>query len=387
MFTKRHLDYCVNQEQLDLVQYFLENPNSNNSRAAKFLNRKRVSVRRSVKRIEAMAAKQGFSPSASLNHPIAEGFKLKAYSTYGRDEEGNPTWYKTVEDKEKQEELQREVLESFKGSLPKAKVISPPKLTLADLLTCYVITDYHLGMMAWHEETGADWDLKIAENLLVNWFSTAVDTTPKSETAIFAQLGDFLHFDGLLALTPEHKNVLDADTRFQKIVRVAIRVSRHIIKMLLSKHQFVHVIMAEGNHDPASSVWMREWLHAHYEDEPRVIVDLSPDPYYCYEHGETSLFFHHGHKKKPNQLDDVVVGKFREEYGRTKHSYGHSGHLHNDQVVETNLVRWEQHRTLAAPDAYASRGGWISGRDAKAITYHKEFGEVSRVTINPAMAK
>lgn len=45
----------------------------------------------------------------------------------------------------------------------------------------------------------------------------------------------------------------------------------------------------------------------------------------------------------------------------------------------------ERHRTLAAPDAYASKGGWVSGRDAKVITYSKRFGEVSRITINPEM--
>ena len=42
----------------------------------------------------------------------------------------------------------------------------------------------------------------------------------------------------------------------------------------------------------------------------------------------------------------------------------------------------EQHRTLATKDAYASRGGWSSGRDSKVITYHKQFGEVDRRTIN-----
>jgi len=45
----------------------------------------------------------------------------------------------------------------------------------------------------------------------------------------------------------------------------------------------------------------------------------------------------------------------------------------------------EQHQTLAAPDAYASRGGWMSGRSAKLITYHKEFGEIGRSAITPEM--
>ena len=257
----------------------------------------------------------------------------------------------------------------------------------SELLNLYTITDYHLGMLAWGEEAGEAWDIKIAEDLLFNWFSTAVESAPNSETAVFAQLGDFLHTDGLEAVTPAHRNILDADSRFQKIVRVAIRALRRVIQLLLKKHGHVHIIMAEGNHDPASSIWLREWFHALYENEPRITVDLSPDPYYCYEHGQTSLFFHHGHKRKPGNIDDVFVSKFREVFGRTKHSYGHMGHLHNQQISETNLMLVEQHRTLASPDAYASRGGWMSGRDAKVITYDKQHGEVGRVTITPEMVK
>ena len=45
----------------------------------------------------------------------------------------------------------------------------------------------------------------------------------------------------------------------------------------------------------------------------------------------------------------------------------------------------EQHRTMAAKDSYASRGGYLAGRDAKAITYHKQYGEVGRITITPEM--
>jgi hypothetical protein len=56
-------------------------------------------------------------------------------------------------------------------------------------------------------------------------------------------------------------------------------------------------------------------------------------------------------------------------------------------MKENNLMIVEQHRTLAAPDAYAARGGWISGRDAKVITYHKSYGEVGRITVSYDMIK
>jgi hypothetical protein len=45
----------------------------------------------------------------------------------------------------------------------------------------------------------------------------------------------------------------------------------------------------------------------------------------------------------------------------------------------------ERHRTLAPADAYASGGGWLSKRDAKVVTYHQHFGEVSRITLSPQM--
>ena len=54
----------------------------------------------------------------------------------------------------------------------------------------------------------------------------------------------------------------------------------------------------------------------------------------------------------------------------------------NDKLQESNLMTVEQHQTLAARDAYASRGGWLSGRSAKVITYHDKYGEVGRSTIN-----
>lgn len=85
------------------------------------------------------------------------------------------------------------------------------------------------------------------------------------------------------------------------------------------------------------------------------------------------------------EIADVFASKFREVFGRTKFSYAHMGHLHHIEVKETNLMVVEQHRTLAAADAHASRGGWLSGREAQVITYSKRFGEVGRVRISSSM--
>lgn len=281
----------------------------------------------------------------------------------------------------------RAAVEGFKDEIPRAEAVVPvPLWTASDLLCQYTITDVHLGCLAWHEETGNDdYDLSIAEKLLEDWFAAAIDMAPRAQTAVLAQLGDLLHHDSHESVTPAHRNVLDADSRFQKMVRVAIRVLRKIVERLLTKHEFVHFILADANHDPASEAWLRELFAAFYENEPRVTVDNSAGTYYVYKHGDVSLFYTHGHRRGVNNSDTVFAGRFREIYGSTKHSYAHLGHKHSDELRTTNLMKVEQHETLAAPDAYAANGGWLSGRSAKVIVYHKAHGEVSRLVLTPGM--
>lgn len=335
---------------------------------------------------KAALVRKGFSPQHDMTRPAPDGFLVKGVSTY-YNAEGQPTgqWVKTNVDHERAAEIMREVVAAMATDIRPEKPVPAPRHTLEQLLNCYVITDYHLGAKAWGEETGADWDLHIAEDTLVRWFGSAIAMAPDAKIGVFAQLGDLAHFDGILAVTPTSGHVLDADTRFQKLVRVLIRVIRRVTAMLLAKHEHVHLLMAEGNHDLASSAWLRELFAALYDGEPRVTVETRPDPYYCIEHGKTSLFFHHGHKKKMDALETVFIAKFRDVFGRTRHSYAHTGHLHHDVLRETNTMKIEQHRTLAAPDSHASRGGWLSGRDAKVITYHRTFGEVCRNTVSVDM--
>ena len=319
---------------------------------------------------------------------VLPGQKVIGMSTMVKTEEGHPQWIKTKEDKEAAEEELQAIREAFASSLARAKPVKRNKLCGPDeLLNLHILTDFHLSQYSWREESGEDWDMAIAEQLLLDWFAYAIKRAPPAQTGILAQLGDLLHVDGLEALTPTGKNLLDADSRFQKVVRVAIRLIRAVVTMMLKKYDHVHMLMADANHDPASSAWMREVFYAFYEDDPRITVDRSPDTYYCYEHGKTSLFFHHGHRRKPTNIDDVFTAKFREVFGRTKHSYAHMGHMHHKQALETNLMLVEQHRTMAAKDAYASSRGWMAGRSAPVITYHKEYGEIGRLEVTPKMVQ
>ncbi len=342
-------------------------------------------------RIKAALNSAGYDPDNRMTLVSPQPQVLKGRSAYVQVDPATGTetvtryWNKTDISREAQAQAVLDAITAASDGMKPFQRVKSPQRTNGELLTVYTVTDFHLGAYCWADETGASWDMKIAESVLLNAVADMMDGSPASQTAVFAQLGDLLHWDGLLALTPTAKNVLDADTRFPLLVQTAIRVLLRAVEMLLRKHQLVHVIMAEGNHDMASSVWLRAIMAAMFRDNPRVTVETSPFPFYSFVHGRTFIGWHHGHLQKMEQLPMLFATdpKFKADYGACKHTYIHTGHLHHQRVIERGGILVEQHPTLSARDAHGARGFLYSNRATKAITYHCNDGETMRVTVRP----
>jgi len=354
--------------------------------AAKALGVDSSMVSKALSRVKHKAATSGYSPEHDMTRTVPEGYVVRGVSTY-YNEDGKPQgqWVKSTLDQQQRDQLMREAFEAMAEDLPKVKPSSAPKVAVSDLCNLYVMTDCHVGMLAWHKESGADWDLKIAERVLVGCFEQMVLSSPKASVGVVAQLGDWLHSDGILPVTPTSHNILDQDGRFSKIVQASVRILRHLVDFALKRHDKVVVLMAEGNHDISSSIWLRTMFKALYEKEPRVDVIDSEMPYYVYQHGKTMIAFHHGHLKKNDHLPLLFAAQFAKVWGDTEKRYCHSGHRHHVEEKEHSGMTVVQHPTLAARDAYASRGGWIAERQVSAITYHKRYGQVAKITITPDM--
>ncbi|HCP0786337.1 TPA: metallophosphoesterase [Escherichia coli] len=336
---------------------------------------------------KAKLAKKGVGHGRDVSHLVPDGYKIKGTSSLV-DEFGNTKlqWVKTDTDAERQVELMKAVIEGMKSEITPVAPVKAVRAKRDDkLLNLYTVSDFHLGMLAWADESGDDWDMKIAEDLFSRWFDAAFQKAPDAGTGVINLLGDLAHFDSLDAVTPASGHVLDADTRYQKLVRYMIRMVRRVVGMALVKHKNVRLLIVQGNHDESGMIWLAEMFSTLYDNEPCVFVDTSPDVYKMVQHGKTTLFFHHGHKARFDAIEPVMIAKFRKAFGESVYSYAHVGHLHHQKIVESRNMIVEQHRTLAAKDAYASRGGWMSGRSANVITYSAEYGEVARLIISPEM--
>jgi hypothetical protein len=356
--------------------------------AARELGVAKSSVQETIARLKVAAAARGYAPG-HFESGVAPGFSMgKVTVQRGPGGEVERTWERQSPDQMLQQEFMRAAAAAMAEALPRTRPVKAPTSTNADLATVYTLTDSHVGALCWHRENLAsdgDWDLSIAERTLVGCFEHMVNASPPARVGVVAQLGDFLHSDGLEAKTPTSGHILDQDGRFPKVVQTAIRILRRVIGFALRRHEKVVVLMAEGNHDLASSVWLRAMFKALYENEPRVEVIDSELPYYVYQHGKTMLAWHHGHLKKNDQLPLLFAAQFPKVWGETSRRYAHTGHRHHFEEKEHSGMSVVQHSTLAARDAYAARGGWMSDRQCTAITYHSVFGQVCRNTVTPEM--
>lgn len=371
--TVRQLEY------LDAIE-----AHGSNRKAAKALGVDSSVIDKSMRALKAKAAKNSVAAHQSVD-VIPDGYAIKGTSTLVKDGKVAIQWIKTTADQERQQAAIREAFEAMAQDLPRLEPVAPPGVTIDHLATLYTLTDSHVGMLAWAKEGGADWDLAIAERTLVGCFEQMVNASPPASVGFVNQLGDFLHSDGLLPVTPTSHHVLDQDGRFSKLVATAVRILRRVVDLALKKHQKVVLLLAEGNHDMASSIWLRVMFRALYENEPRVEVIDSELPYYSFKHGKTMLAFHHGHLKKNDQLPLLFASQYPQVWGSTSKRYAHVGHRHHLEEKEHSGMTVLQHPTLAARDAYAARGGWHAERAVTAITYHTEYGQVARNTVTPEM--
>lgn len=355
------------------------------------LNTNRSNVREIIGRVKRQAAAQGWSPEHDMTKTVPDSYSVKGVSSYyNADGELSGQWVKSFRDTDSWKDMMDALNERTSELMVMKPVARKSTNVLDDLLNMHVITDYHLGMLSWPEETGAAWDMEIASQVLVNAMADMLKAAPKAADGLLIQLGDFLHFDSKKPVTPASGHILDTDSRAGKLIGTALDLHVTKIQMMLQHYENVYVMVMEGNHDEVGSIWLRKSLIRIFSDNPRVHIYDYEFPYAAHLHGKCMISAHHGHKRKLGALPELFASepRFREMWGQAKICYVHTGHLHHNRELrsENGGAIVEQHPTLAGRDAYASSGGWVAEQRTTCITYHKEEGEICRHHVRPRMS-
>lgn len=363
----------------------LEANGGNLRKTARQLGVAHSGVRRRVQRL----ALKGYSPAHDMTHSVPDGYKVKGVSTLYRDDGTVAAqWVKSTADEERRKAI---IEESFAAMMRDLKPLPPRKETRKtyreDLMVAYPWGDPHVGMRAWAKECGADWDLAIAQDVHRIVVDDLVQRSQPTEQALLVNLGDLLHYDSMMPITARSGNMLDADGRYNKMIRIATDVMTQFVESALTKHKRVHVISAIGNHDETGAQWMALLLEQKYAKNKRVTVDTSPSVFNYYRWEQNFIGVHHGHTvRKVEQLPAIMATDRAKDWGECENRMWWTGHVHHEAVKEFPGCMVETFGTLATADAYATAGGWRSRQNAYAIELHAEAGEVDRHRSNPLIA-
>lgn len=323
----------------------------------------------------------------AIIHEAPVGHTVKGVSTL-YDAAGNISaqWIKTRVDPLSPEDALQAIKDALGGDIPPARPLLPPDATEADLATIYPLADWHIGLLAWHRETGEDWDLNIAKDVISRAMRRLMAQSPQSEQGIVLGLGDLLHSDNYQNRTSRSGNVLDVDGRYPKVLKVATELVVEAVELALQKHARVLVRLIPGNHDDQSAIAVSLALAMRYANEPRVTVDDDPGPFWWWRWGGVFLGAAHGDMAKMTDLPLIMASANPGDWGASKHRLILTGHIHHRSKLvaakEHGGVEVESFNTPVAKDAWQHRAGYVSGRSVHSLTFHREDGEISRARVN-----
>jgi len=384
--TVELLPYAKTRQQMEVATLY--DSGASLSEIAKQQGRNLQNVGRDIKTMVERAAKKGDSPEYDLKHPAAPGFATKRVSTlYNASGEVSAQWHIQEPEKQEIDKILQEFVAAYTDEMRgQHKPTKPPKNTDSDYASCYLIGDHHLGMYAWSEETGGDdYDTDIAEQILADAVDRLVNSQSiKSEHGWLISLGDFMHANDTTSMTPASKHLLDTDGRFGRVIRVAARLYKRMVKTMLERHKHVTIFNVRGNHDPDASLMINALLQGYYENDPRVTVVDNYSKFLWKKWGQCLVTMHHGDRVQPQRLYEAITANLSKEWGETSYRVCWTGHLHSKLAVDLGGMNFERWNVLPPNDAWAAGAAFTQTEQMRSMTcvvLHKEFGEELRYKV------
>lgn len=194
--------------------------------------------------------------------------------------------------------------------------------------------DVHFGKQTWAEETGAEYNIEIAKEYVLNATRKLLSHAEKFpiERILLPFGNDYFNADNIHNTTTAG-TVQHEDKQWNQTFREGRRLAQDIIAMCLQVAP-VEVLVVPGNHDKTRTFMLGECLDAFFNNSKHVTIDNSPKSRKYYFYGSVLLGFAHGKdERKINLLPSVMDHDNRHDPRmlnvHTKE--WHLGHVHHQK--------------------------------------------------------
>ncbi len=381
----------LSDEQLEIAVATLQEAKGNKAEAARLLGIPVTTFKHHIK-VAARRGMMGFSPvpdgfevsrissgpkgdfiqmkpERGADFEVPEGHLVKGVSALV-DGDGRTVqqWVKTTRGGLADETLVEAVRSAFNDYNPPIEPF-PLRDTRNDVVNIIPLPDLHVGLLAWEEETGGNYDMHIARETMRLALTDLVESMPPSQHCLILGLGDLLHFDGYEAKTERSGNVLDTDSRWPKVLREALRLIKFTIDLCLLRHDHVEVKLLSGNHDTRSAIAVSMALVEGYDSDERVTIDNSLSYIWYRRFGKVMIGATHGDKAKPNDMPLLMAVDRPQDWAESTRRRVFTGHIHHERLKEVGGVIVETLRSPVAKDAWHSFEGYRAGRSVYGYTF------------------
>ena len=246
------------------------------------------------------------------------------------------------------------------------------------------LADMHFGKLAWHGDTGADYDHKIATAICKEAIERICSELLRYdlEYIYFVWTNDFFNSD-TITNTTTGGTPQDVDCRWQKMFNAGCDLLVWIVEQLRTIAP-VKTFYTASNHDQMTAYYAIRYLSAWFKNDEFVDIDFSATPRKYVQYGSTLLGFGHGDKEgreslskdKASRLASCMPLEARELWGQTYFHEFHAAHLHSEQMIqEINGVIVRRTSSPTGSDTFHSEYAWLGAvRKVQTFIWDKEFG-------------
>lgn len=246
------------------------------------------------------------------------------------------------------------------------------------------IFDLHYDKLSWDEETGYNWDPKIAEKTF--WEAMEVllgyaNNFPISE--IWFPIGnDFFNSDKDYPSSTTAGTPQQLTDRWQRTFREGrMMLAKAIIQ--LSKIAPIKVPVIPGNHDWQKAFYLGDSLDCFFHDNPNITIDNKANPRKYYTYGKNLIGFTHGKEEKIGDLHELM-SVLSPNWSASKYRFMYLGHIHQERKIshisskDVKGLIVEFLPSLTATDAWHNQKGFTGQyRGCKAYIHNAEKGRLA----------
>lgn len=240
--------------------------------------------------------------------------------------------------------------------------------------------DIHFGKLARAYETGDEYNMKIAEQRVMQGVQGILNKTAgfKIDQIMLVIGNDILHIDNpkrqTTSGTPQ-----DTDGMWYDAYLKAKDTIIKVVEMLLPIAD-LHIVYNPSNHDYMSGFYLADSIYSWFRQSKNITFDFSIAHRKYFKYHNSLIGTTHGDGAKENDLP-ILMAQESGSWGSTKHRYFYTHHVHHKTSKDIIGVTVESLRSPSSTDSWHHRNGYQhSPKAIEAFIHSHDHGQIARIT-------